>query len=301
MITLSVQTTTAPLSWDTFCETHPPFSIALDGYVDGGPKFDATGPHATFDHHSHVDRLATRATCGQCLMAVRQGLFQAFRKDNAPHATVFVNDADEDVCVSWFVLKNHHLSAQTMNPLLNRLVMMEDALDATAGAYPFPVDLPVLGELAWIFQPYRQFRLSGGLERRKAEEYQSIIEDVTGRIERHLAGRGQSVRLDTRYARIGGGEGWVMVKEIGAQARTGMFADKIGAYVSVRERPNGRYTYVLGRLSPYIPFDLNQFYTRLNEAEGCKDDRWGGSDMVGGSPRIGGSGLSPDELTRILG
>lgn len=305
MISLSVQTETPPMSWEAFVASHPGYSIALDGYTNSGPMYtqvSGVGPYANFDHHSHVNRLATRATCGQVLIAVRQGLFQAFRKDNAAHATVYINDPDEDTSLSWFILKNHAFCAQALNPLLNRLVMMEDALDATAGAYPFPVDLQVLGELAWIFQPYHQFRLSGRLEKRIPEEFHSIIEDVHSRIERHLAGRGQSITLDTRYERIGGGQGWTMVKEIGGQARTGMFADKIPAYVSVRERGNDRYTYVVGRLSPYIPFDLSRLYDRLNEAEGTagSNDRWGGSDMVGGSPRVSGSKLTPEEVSKVV-
>lgn len=52
-----------------------PFSIALDGYVNVGPRFDHEGPRVNFNHHEEVDRLATRATCGQVLMAIRQGLF----------------------------------------------------------------------------------------------------------------------------------------------------------------------------------------------------------------------------------
>ncbi len=39
MITLHVEPTTVPVSWDTFCASAPPFSIALDGYVRGGPRF----------------------------------------------------------------------------------------------------------------------------------------------------------------------------------------------------------------------------------------------------------------------
>lgn len=301
-IELHVRPEQVPLSWDEFVTNYEPGSIALDGYVRGGPRFDAVAGVANFNHHEEVDRLATRATCAQVLMAIRQGLFTVFREVGVPTAHVLVNDCDEDVCTSWFLLKNHAMAIQATNPILNRLVAMEDALDATAGAYPFPQDLPALRELAWVFEPYRQFRLSGGLDRRDAGQYRSIIEDVYGRIERHVVGRGGEVALDTRYERIGGGAGWAMVREIGAQARTGMFGDGVHAYVSVRQRPDGRYTYVLGRMSQFIPFDLPNLFARLNEHEHCVDsaDRWGGSDTVGGSPRVGGSGLGPDEVERIV-
>lgn len=303
MIKLSVDLTPG-ISWEAFTQ-YEPYSIALDGYVADGPKFtEENGPKANFNHHENCDRLATRATCAQVLMSIRQGLFKRFRKDGVPHVTAYVNDCDEDVCTSWFLLKNQVWAGQPLNPLLNRLVMMEDALDATAGAYPFPADLPVLGELAWIFEPYRQFRLSGamyaGTLPQRTSSYRSIIEDVTNRIERHITGNGLSVPLDTRYERIGGGEGWAMVREIGAQARTGMFADGISAYVSVRERGNGRYTYVVGRMSPFIPFNCERIYTECNKLVAADGDVWGGSNTIGGSPRVAGSKITPDEMIKIV-
>jgi hypothetical protein len=291
----------APVSWETFVQHEENYSIALDGYVHGGPRFDSKRVMASFNHHEEVDRLATRATCAQVLMAIRQGLFRTFRDEGGPRATVLVNDCDEDVCTSWFLLKNHAWSAQPLNPLLNRLVMMEDALDATAGAYPFPADLPALAELAWVFEPYRHFRLSGGLERqREGNAFRSVIDDVTHRIERHITGKGDAIALDTRYDVLHRGTGWSMVREVGAQARQGMFADGTCAYATYRERGDGSYTYVLGRMSTFIPFDLGKIFALCNEADAAGADRWGGSDMVGGSPRVGGSKITPDELTKII-
>lgn len=300
MITLHVEPTTAPLSWDAFCASVPEFSIALDGYVRGGPQFDARGPRANFNHHEDVDRLATRATCAQVLMAIRQGLFLTFHDASGAGAEVFVNDCDEDVCTAWTLLNHHYLVAGTMNPLVNRLVAMEDALDCTAGAYPFPADLPALRELAWVFEPYRRFRLSGQIDRKEAAAYEGVITDVEHRIIQHVTGKGKETVLDLRYERIGGGPGWTMVREVGAQARTGMFSDGIRAFVAVRERGDGRYTYTIGKMSPFVPFDLAALTARLNEAEGATADRWGGGDTIMGSPRVGGSVLSPETVASMI-
>ena len=87
----------APITWDKFLETEDTHAIALDGYVSGGPRFDPSGPRVNFNHHEEVDRLATRSTCGQVLMAIRQGLFKTFRNGFGPYATVLVNDCDEDI------------------------------------------------------------------------------------------------------------------------------------------------------------------------------------------------------------
>lgn len=283
------------ISWEAFRAEHPPFSIALDGYVRGGPRFDAQGPHANFNHHEDVDRLATRATCAQVLMAIRQGLFQAFRDGGGARAEVWANDCDEDVCLSWALLKHHYLAIGAMNPTINRLVAMEDALDCTAGAYPYPADLPVLQELAWVFEPYRQFRANGLLAKRDPESYASVITDVTARVLAHITGHGRSVPLDTRYERIGGGSGWAMVRETGAQARTGMFADGVRVFVSVAERGNGRYQYTIGKF-PFAPLDLASLVARLNYIEATSSDPWGGGDTIIGSPRANGSVIQPDTI-----
>lgn len=300
MIELRMEPETPAMSWDEFKVKAPPFSIALDGYVADAPRYDDLGPRANFNHHEACDRLATRSTCAQVLMAVRQGLFQRFRDKDGVRATLYANDADEDVCTAVYIAQNHFLCAGTMNPVLNRLVSMEDALDCTAGAYPFPSDLPALQELAWVFAPYRQFRLGGGLDKRDPDAFRGIVTDVCHRIGRHVAGQGDRIPLDVRYERIGGGSGFTVVREIGAHARTGMLSDGIRAYVSVRDRADGRWQYVIGRMSPFVFVDTTLIASALNELESCGSDRWGGGNNIIGSPRVAGSALPPDEVTRVI-
>lgn len=299
-VVLHVEPDVPPMSWEDFCCQKPPFSIALDGYVGDAPKFDEDGPYLNLNHHEQVDRLATRATCAQVLMALRQGLIERFRDDLGFRAEVYVNDCDEDVCVSWYLLKHGYACEDAFNPTLNRLVAIEDALDATAGAYPFPKDSVMLEELAWVFDPYRQFRSSGQLDNREPGAFLNVIVEVEERIRKHLIGEGDSIELDTRYRQIGGDGKWALIEDIGAQARTGVFADGIRAYVSVRERPDGRWTYTIGRMSPFIPFDVPCLLEALDAVEGLRDEHWGGGTTIGGSPRIHGSRLSPIEVEKII-
>lgn len=88
-----------------------------------------------------------------------------------------------------------------------------------------------------------------------------------------------------------------------------MFSDGIKAYVSVRELGQGRWAYVVGRMSPFIRFDCERIYERCNAAEGAYvdhdatlrlGDRWGGSNMIGGSPRVGASRIPPSILEKIV-
>lgn len=300
MIQLHVEPKTPAMSWEQFCATKPAFSIALDGYVYGGPKFMKTGPYANFNHHEEVDRLSTRATCAQVLMAIRQGFFDTFRNGYKDTIHVYVNDCDQDVCLAVFLLRHGAVSGTVVNPILNRIVFMEDMLDTTAGAYPFPTDMEVLQELAWIFKPYTDFRLGGGLGRRDTNEFTSIIELVEKRLETAIAGRGKLEELQTDYHVIGGGPGWTMVEEKGAQARTAMFGKGIRAFVSVQKRSDDRYQYSIGRMSILVPFDIPGILAALNEAEGCSEDRWGGAETIGGSPRVAGSRLTPKEVETII-
>jgi hypothetical protein len=297
-VVLHMRPQDVPPPWEQFRQ---PYAIALDGYLNCGPRLDRDSPCANFDHHLDVDRLATRSTAGQVLLAIRLGLFHLFREQDRPCAHVYVNDCDEDVALAWFLLKYGAFTEQVFNPVLNRLVFMVDVLDTTAGAYPFPADLSGLQELAWIYEPYRRFRLNGELDNRDPQAYTSILSATEGRIIRYLTGHGERCPLDTRYRVLERTHHWVMVEEVGAQARIGMFADGIRAYVSVHRRATGTYTYTVGRMSAFVPFDVPQILDALNVADEITGpDRWGGSQFVGGSPRLTGSSLTPAQVSTII-
>src|SRR5688572_23777180 len=125
MITLHLEPNTPPLTMEGFVKEYPTNSIAIDGFVSGPPQFVRHGVkrYLNLNHHEGVARLETRATCAQALMMVRQRLFHFFVDGKgSPDAQVFANDCDEDVCLTWFVLRHHYLVEPSMNPMLNRLV-----------------------------------------------------------------------------------------------------------------------------------------------------------------------------------
>ena len=295
---------TPPMDWETFCSYSMPYSMAIDGFVKTGPRFQGReegGPRANFNHHEEVDRIATRATCSQVLMSVRLGLFEAFRTpDGEAYGTVYANDCDQDVCATYFILKHSWMTENAINPRLNKLVHMEDMLDTTAGAYPFPKDMPILQELAWVFQPYTSFRLRGGLASRDSSQFMDVVTNVEHRILQYLHQSGGTIPLDLRYTIVGSSPGWSLVEEIGAQARTGMLADRIRAFVSVQSRNDGNYSYSVGRMSHLIPFNVPLILSKLTEAENNPNEKWGGGNTIGGSPRSTGSRLKPYEVAKIV-
>jgi len=307
---LEVMSEEPAISWKKFIKNYPAFSIGLDGAVTGRSRFTmrSKGPFANFNHHEGCDRLTTRATCKQVLMAIRMGLFQSFRRATGEiNRSVYVNDCDEDVCLSVFLLRHGFLPEYANNPALNRLVEIEDELDTTAGAYPFPPDLPILRQILWIFEPYRVFRHSGGLVRADPADFLRIIIDVERRIMLHITGNGSAASPDTRFKVIGGGKKWSLIEEAGVDARMGALGKGIMAYVMIRPRQNGRWTYIVGRVSAFINyFPVHLILRDLNKAERLTNnaDRWGGGNnegtLIGGSPRVAGSKLTPNKVETII-
>ncbi|MGI9536516.1 MAG: hypothetical protein ACR2PB_05560, partial [Desulfocapsaceae bacterium] len=59
---------------------------------------------------------------------------------------------------------------------------------------------------------------------------------------------------------------------------------------------------VLGKMSPYVTFPLVKICETLNEIENLDtaENQWGGSDIIGGSPRKNGSCLPPKEVEEII-
>lgn len=293
-----------PMNWDKFVAKTEGYSVSIDGYVNEGPnevQMGVDGPRQNFNHHECVYRLAALATCQQVLMAIRMGFFDTFRNEHGRKLNIYANDCDEDVCASIFCFTNAHIVEGTINPAINRYMNVAGIMDATGGAYPLPPDLPYLEEHTWTVEPYLRFRATGGLERRNANDFAMVVDEVCGRILQHVMGRGKRISLETDYDILHRGNGWVMVKEKGTRARNRMFDDGIRAYVSVVERKDGKLTATVGRFSGYIPFNVPRILEAYNSAEGLgpTDDRAGGSDLIGGTSRKNGTTLSIPDLIRI--
>lgn len=289
------------VQWQEFQTSASPNSIAIDGYVEGPIQRDLDRKVINLNHHEGVDRSSTLATCQQVLFELRRGLNTFMSEDGDFQASVFMNDCDEDICTTVFLLRHPEFAARIDNPALNRLVEMEGTMDVSGGFYPWPENYPSLPEFFWVYEPYHNFRNTGGLARQNPDEYLTVIDQVGERIEQHITGQGSAIELDTSYEVVEQQGIWTMVRETGKHAKVGMLSDGVQAFTSVSELPDGRYRYSVGRLSPYVPFDVVGLYDHLNKLEGLEgDDRWGGGDTIGGSPRNAGSGIPPDRMAAIV-
>jgi len=292
-------------SWLQFIHAKPPYSIALDGIVNDRPRRHPRGPYANFDHHARVDRLATRSTAEQVLLEINLGLFRTFQRDGEPTANLYVNDADEDTCLSVWLLRNSDVVLRGSVELA-RLVYYEDRLDATAGAYPLR-DPARYRQMAWIFEPYHDARYEGRLKQMDEHDMGDLIDSVMPRISAHLAGQGGETVLEGRIEVLGGGPGWSMVRETGPAARLALFDMGIQAFVVYRGEDDGRHHYTLGRRSVWVPWPWRRLIRALNEADPAVEDRecarWGplsNAATIGGSPRLEGSALSPAEVEAVV-
>lgn len=220
-----------------------------------------------------------------------------------PFANVYVNDCDQDVCLSIWLLRNAHLvSGINLDMDIARLIIGEDLLDASAGVYPIDPNRPLARKMAWVFDLYDEARVGGDLYSMNTVQMQDVIEATCERLTLLSEGNAQEKELLGEYDIVGGSGEWKIVRENGTHARTKLFADGIRAFVAVRERSDSTYNYSVGRMSPFIQFPLCKIFHALNEAEDCNNshDCWGGSDTIGGSPRKTGSRLAPSEIERII-
>lgn len=58
-------------------------------------------------------------------------------------------------------------------------------LDITSGMYPFGVKSKVMRQLAWIFSPYVNSRVTGELFKANAATMRNIIESIHARIDKY--------------------------------------------------------------------------------------------------------------------
>ena len=282
------------MPWEEFVRTTPPRSIALDGVVKGGPRFDPATLHQNFDHHDGVVREATMCTAMQVFYAIKGGLMRSFGGDTC---YIYINDTDQDTSLAVWILLNYKLFEGTQSiPHINRLLELDNRWDVTGGAFPMNLNDALLRQHSWVFQPYTDLRKSGGLASATEVELRNNLEAVLARLTQYLMGQGGEVEMDTLHEILFDHPRFKIVNEIGGNdARYHLYANGMDAFISlVATRPDGRFIYSVGRRSCYIPFPVTRLFQVFNAAEG--QNRWGGSDLIGGCARGDGSKLEWGQL-----
>ncbi|NBS41582.1 hypothetical protein EBS80_02890 [bacterium] len=288
-------------SWEEFVARTPRNSVALDGMVRGGPRLDVANRRFNFDHHDGVVRDATMSTAMQVYVALKGGITQAFGNETVH---LWINDTDQDTSHAvWFLLRNADFEGTKSVPHVSRHLAINDKLDVTGGSWPMKLDRRIVRQHVWVFERYTTLRKTGALAVATEAQLEDNLEANLRRLDLFLMNQGEESEPDIRSDILYRGPRFLMADEIGgSEARWHLFSNGMDAFVNVvARRPDGRLVCSIGRRSSYIPFPVMGLYDDLNDAEGLtRETGWGGSDIVGGSSRLLGTGLPIDEIRRIV-
>ena len=288
---------------EEFIANTPRNSIALDGMVLGGPFSDETSMHVNFDHHDGVVREATMSTCMQVYFAIKGELMEAFRENGRPAAHIYINDTDQDTSMAVWLLCHYKLFEGMQSiPAINHLLRLNNNWDITGGAYPVYLDDHAIRQFCWIFELYTTFRQSGALYEADEGQMRENIFATMGRIDDYLLGKAGEKQLDIRHEILYDSPLFKIIDELGGnEARYYLFRNGLRAFISlVARRTDGRFVYTIGR-KQYVPLPIENLYDDFNLAEGLtRLNGWNGSNIIGGSSRLLGSGLSWQELLEIV-
>lgn len=287
----------------------PEYSVALDGYVAAPPSESPDGRKRVLNHHEGVMRLATRSTASQACMLVGSGrLVESFTVDGVYTINIYMQDPDQDNFWASYILK---YPEDIHRPMFHQFLHMADVLDTTSGLYPVNLQSQLLKRLMWISSPYTLSRAAGRLspkrpyEERKAEML-AIIDACHRRIRATFRGHGKKLDPDVSFEVLRDYGTWQFIREIGTEARLGVGASGIPAFVTfVGEQPvGGPYHYAVHRRSPQErDFPEEDIIRDLNIAEGREPEDpkgWGCGDVCGGSPRSVGSPLTWEQVCDVV-
>lgn len=285
-----------------------PKTIALDGAVEG-PYIDSDNEIFSFDHHGHCIRGITLSTCEQVRDFLLLGL-------DVTGYTILLNDIDLDSALSAWLLAYPNRVAE---PLVEKLVHMNGRQDAHAGAYPLKDGQAALD---WIAEPETKMRHDASYHSCSNEVLRFVLEAIWRRIEQYLDGKvpdlGDQAAEDKEcYEIIKKGTGWKFIKFNGERCLRGLAKDNVNKWAGFREikHEDGSATLsvTVGRRSEVITgFPVGPaskdgtILFALNKAEPQrqgKDDNWGGTSTIGGSPRNSdgkGTTLTTEQIFDII-
>jgi len=289
-------------NWDQFVRETPEYSIGIE-VMDDTPGHRGHWVH--FDHHAGVIREVTMSAAMQAYIAVRQGrLMERWLQRRCP-VPVYVWNADQDVCLTAFVLEYHHLLERAEGmPMLRWIVQYNNKIDVCGGLYPVNLEELVKNHFTWVFEPYRQQRMQG---KTTGDEWlvKDTIAQVCERLVRLLEGTAGAAAITANPQILHASPyNYVIADEKGDPMSRLVLASQghTNLISLVCTRPNGRYTYSIIRGSPYDEdvFQVDKLVEAFQAAEDMPHVRiWGGSNLAAGSDSELGSSLHWTQIRDI--
>ena len=285
----------------------PPGTIYLDGAAEGAPFLDAERAVFNLNHHEGCVRSFTLATCEQALVVIRKGLDLEGRD-----WTIYANDPDLDTVLAIWVLLNH-LRLNDVDDEIRRkvipLVRLEGAIDAHGldmqefCGFPLELQESVFVDLEHLRSKEVALKKEGRWDKINFLEYTaSVLRSIDGMIysRHHFEGVVKVEELaraeidEKKLAVVCRAD--LGIYEVEPHLRR-LHGKRLGVII-LQKNPN---TYTLRQVDTFHPGTLESAYERLNlidPAAGSRrsDNRWGGSEEIGGSPRATGTSLSPQQI-----
>lgn len=287
--------------------------ILVDGAGQFGPLLDNAKRLYNLDHHEACLRAFTLATCEQALILVLKGL-----ELDKGDWKVLANEPDLDTVFALWILLNHR-RIKELRPeardVLVPLVRLEGAIDANGfevaelcSGLPKALFDRTKATLDQLHARELDLKKSGAWNEGDLADYVCEMLYAIDKIIYRPSDFGDFTSVEEEYGHV----------EIGHDRVAVVCRDGSGIYdvekrlkknwgerlgIIALEKGEGHYT--LRRTASLTAIDLGVAYDKLNVIDPRVDGRppekkWGGSDEIGGSPRPGGTGLSPIEVAKIL-
>jgi len=284
-----------------------PGTIYLDGVAQAEPFLDHDKKVYNLDHHEGCVRTFTLATCEQALIMCVKGLDLRDREWK-----IYANEPDLDTILSVWIILNHQRinNREAINRrTLFALVRLEGIIDSLGlemrELSGFPEDL--LQKLMRVIDRLRieELALKKAGEWTKTDFLEYTLK-VLRKLDQFLIKQGELddfkgveelARIELTDNRIA----VVVASDLGIYELEPHLAKLYGSRLGWVGLRRSKADYTLRQMDLFMPVNLEDVYQRLNFMDPAVKgrtavNRWGGSGDIGGSPRDGGTRLTPAEI-----
>ena len=285
-----------------------PGAILLDGAAQGPPFLDTEKHIYNLDHHEGCVRSFTLSSCEQAYIMVRKGL-QLRERDWRIHA----NEPDLDTVLAIWIILNHprlNDEAGEIRAKILPLIRLEGVIDVhglemqeLACLSPEKQE-EASAQIAQLMEQERALKKSGDWDGISFAEYTvERLRQIDSMV--YSPFHFDAFKIIDEIARVEITEAHIAVichSQAGIyeveQQLMEVHQDRLG--IIVLQKDDGQYT--IRQANLFLPVNLQRVYSQLNLLDpGAKgENRWGGADDIGGSPRDGGTRLTVRQIGDAL-
>ena len=281
-----------------------PGTIFLDGVVDGGPFIDSEKKIYNLDHHNQCVRLFTLSACEQAYVLIRSGLDLGDRE-----WMILANEPDLDTVLAIWLLMNHARVSSADGELrreLVPLVRLEGVIDVHGFELLEFAGLPereladARTRLADLLERETELKEAGLWSQVDLAEFTlELLQKIDQTV--YPPGQFEGFEVVDELARVtleGSHVAVVVRADLGiyeTEEQLRRVHEKRLGVIALLKDPNG---YTLRQVKPFLSRNLEPVYALLNlmDPAVAGGNRWGGSDVIGGSPRRTGTRLAPEDI-----